>query len=93
MNTTDSKQPEPSNEAEREAGFAGAHGSAALVQYWTERRTRKLNQAKQAASKGDYATAMKETAEADATLLCLQDLYDHMSPNDLDQRTGRADLR
>lgn len=28
MNTTDSKQPEPSNEAEREAGFAGAHGSA-----------------------------------------------------------------
>lgn len=30
MNTTDSKQPEPPNEAEREAGFAGAHGSATV---------------------------------------------------------------
>lgn len=30
MNTTDSKQPEPSNEAEGKAGFAGAHGSAVL---------------------------------------------------------------
>lgn len=28
MNTTDSKKPEPSNEAEREAGVAGAHGLA-----------------------------------------------------------------
>jgi len=30
MNTTDSKQPEPSNEAERKAGFAEAHGSATV---------------------------------------------------------------
>lgn len=44
MNTTDSKQPEPSNEAEREAGFAEAHGSAAkrarevllYCKLWTE---------------------------------------------------------
>jgi hypothetical protein len=32
MNTTDAKQPEPSNEAEREAGFAGAHGSATVIE-------------------------------------------------------------
>ena len=35
MNTTESKQPEPSNEAEREAGFAGARGSMA-VHYMSE---------------------------------------------------------
>lgn len=32
MNTTDSKQPEPSNEAEREAVLAAPHGSAAEVE-------------------------------------------------------------
>jgi len=36
MNTTDSKQHEPSNEAEREAGFAGAHGSADAPDFRSE---------------------------------------------------------
>jgi len=62
----------------RESSLAAPTGYAALVKYWTERRTRKLHDAKVAASVGDYATALKETAEADATLLCLQDLHTEM---------------
>ena len=36
MNTPNWKQPEPSNEAEREAGFAGAHGSADAPDFRSE---------------------------------------------------------
>lgn len=38
MNTPNTKQPEPSNEAEREAGFAGAHGSADAPDFISELR-------------------------------------------------------
>lgn len=54
---------------------------AALVRYWTERRTRKLHNAVMASHKGDYATAMRETSEAEATLLCLQDLDEQVRHN------------
>jgi len=52
-----------------------------LVKLWTDRRTRKLHEAHMAAGRGDYNTALQETHEADATLLCLQDLCTEQPPN------------
>lgn len=71
----------PMPDAERTAGSLHRDGCAALVRYWTERRTRKLHNAAMFAQKGDYASAQKEASEAEGTLRCLEDLNEEMRHN------------
>jgi len=59
--------------------------------YWNDRYVRKLHSATKAAHAGDYATALKETAEAEATKLCLQDLETESTSNaELCDRSGKT---